>query len=132
MGYRFPPDTMKKMLDKGKILFGDDDNKIIEIKLYADEFEDKLSSLIVLDGRLGSYNLRELFPNIKKIFDNPKPIDLLTQLFNFVLYEEDIVLDFFGGSCATPPMPSSTATRKMAAIVSFIMVQLPEPCAPDS
>jgi adenine-specific DNA-methyltransferase len=122
---------MKKMLDKGKILFGDDDNKIIEIKLYADEFEDKLSSLIVLDGRLGSYNLRELFPNIKKIFDNPKPIDLLTQLFNFVLYEEDIVLDFFGGSCATAHAVINR-NKEDGGNRKFIMVQLPEPCAPDT
>jgi len=40
MGYRFPESTMKKMLEDGVILFGNDENKIIEIKVYATpEFE---------------------------------------------------------------------------------------------
>lgn len=44
MGYRFPPDTMEDLLAKGRILFGEDETKIIELKLYAEEFADKLAA----------------------------------------------------------------------------------------
>ena len=56
MGYRFPQETMKELRDKGKILFGDDETKIIELKVYASEYEEKLSSVLELDGRLGAYD----------------------------------------------------------------------------
>jgi len=46
MGYRFPEETMKNLLDKGRILFGKNEGKIIELKLYAKEYEDKLPSVI--------------------------------------------------------------------------------------
>ena len=51
MGYRFPWETMKDMLQQDRILFGEDENKIIEIKLYASEYKSKLSSVIDLDTR---------------------------------------------------------------------------------
>ncbi|EIB8276076.1 site-specific DNA-methyltransferase, partial [Escherichia coli] len=35
MGYRFPLDTMDRLLSEEKIIFGDDENKIIELKVYA-------------------------------------------------------------------------------------------------
>ena len=62
MGYRFPPETMEELLAKERLLFGRDENKIIELKVYAHEFQDKLSSLFELDGRLGPYDLKALFP----------------------------------------------------------------------
>ncbi len=101
MGYRFPPETMKELLSKGRILFGNDETKIIELKLYADEFEDKLSSVITLDGRLGAYELREIFPESTKTFDNPKPTVLIEQLLSFAAGKHDIVLDSFAGSGTT-------------------------------
>jgi len=61
MGYRFPETTMKELLKAGKILFGEDETKIIELKVYVQEYEDKLASVIQLDGRLGSYDLKEIF-----------------------------------------------------------------------
>jgi len=63
LGYRFPRATMDEMLRKGEILFGDDDHKIIEIKVYAKDYEEKLSSVFELDGRSGPYDLKELFPD---------------------------------------------------------------------
>jgi adenine-specific DNA-methyltransferase len=101
MGYRFPEQTMKDLLGKGKILFGEDESKIIELKIYAEEYEDKLPSVIELDGRLGAYDLRELFPENKKTFDNPKPIQLLKTILSYVLNGGDLVLDSFAGSGTT-------------------------------
>jgi len=101
MGYRFPEETMKELLAKDRILFGKDESKIIELKLYAEEYEDKLPSVITLDGRTGAYELRELFPDIKKPFENPKPSRLIEQLLSFTVEPDDIVLDSFAGSGTT-------------------------------
>ena len=101
LGYRFPEETMKELLAKGKILFGEDETKIVELRLYASEYKDKLASVTTLDGRLGAYELRQLFPEKKKVFDNPKPSYLLSMLFGFVVGPEDIVLDSFAGSGTT-------------------------------
>ena len=66
MGYRFPPETMEELLAKERILFGRDENRIIELKVYAHEFQDKLSSVFELDGRLGPYDLKALFSGTAK------------------------------------------------------------------
>lgn len=101
MGYRFPPDTMKALLKSGRIIFGDDESKIIEIKVYVSEYEDKLPGVITLDGRAGPNELRALFPEGQKVFDNPKPRQLLIDLLSFVSRPDSIILDSFAGSGST-------------------------------
>ena len=125
MGYRFPPETMKELLASERILFGRDENKIIELKVYAHEFQDKLSSVFELDGRLGPYDLKALFPEHRKIFTNPKPVGLLSRIFPFVLDDEDIVLDFFAGSGTTAQAIIETNAKDNGAR-RFILVQIPE------
>lgn len=101
MGYRFPEETMNGLLKEGKILFGDDETKIVELKIYASEYEDKLASVINLDGRLGVYELKDIFPEQTKAFDNPKPVMLIKQLLGYVVRDHEIVLDSFAGSGTT-------------------------------
>ena len=125
MGYRFPESTMRELLDQEKIIFGADENKIVELKVYAHEYTVKLPSVINLDSRTGANEVRELFGGVK-VFTNPKPVSLLTQLLSFVAKDGDTVLDFFSGS-------SSTAHAVMALNVRdganrrMITVQIAEP-----
>ena len=126
MGYRFPQDTMEELLAAGRVLFGDDENKLIELKVYASEYRDKLSSVLELDGRLGAFDLKDDFPVEGKVFSNPKPVRLLTTLLSFLLRNEgDLVVDFFAGSGAT-----AKAVMKLSAADSirrrFCLVQLPQ------
>ncbi len=100
MGYRFPKATMDSLLDQKRILFGSDHNKLIELKIYLRDYRSKLSSVIDLDGRSGANELRAIFNN-EKVFNNPKPVDLLSRLLSFVTSEQDVVLDFFAGSGTT-------------------------------
>jgi len=132
MGYRFPRETMDGLLADKRILFGEDESKIIELKIYANEFQEKFSSVFELDGRLGTYDLREDFPEITKAFTNPKPIKLLTGFFPFLLKNEgDIVVDFFAGSATTAAAVISL-NRKDSVQRKFVLVQLPEPCDEQS
>lgn len=101
LGYRFPEETYKNLLAEGRILFGEDHDKIIELKLYASEYETKLASVINLDGRLGAYELRQLFAGRALDFKNPKPSALLESLLSFVAGPQSLVLDSFAGSGTT-------------------------------
>lgn len=126
MGYRFPLSTMEKLLEDGKVLFGEDENKIIELKLYAYEYSTKLGSVLDFDGRIGSYDLKNLFLDSKRLFTNPKPVKLINQLISFILTDNnDMVLDFFSGSAST-----AHAVLELNSEVNgnrkFIAIQLPE------
>lgn len=125
MGYRFPKETMDELLKQGRILFGEDETKIIELKVYASEFQEKLSSLLELDGRLGAYDLKEDFPEEVKVFTNPKPVRLLNSFFPYLLKSDgDTVIDFFAGSASSGralwELNRDGVKRK------FVLVQLPE------
>ena len=123
-GYRHPKDSMNELIDKGKILFGEDETQIIQIKEYLEDYEEKLSSVINLDSRTGSNELTALFGG-SKIFTNPKPVLLLKEVFSYCLDSTDMVLDFFGGSGATGQAVMEL-NEEDGGDRKFILVQLPE------
>ena len=127
MGYRFPEETMRKLLEEDKVLFGEDENKIIELKVYAKDYQEKLSSIVELDGRLGAYDLKNIFQDSTRLFNNPKPIRFLNVLFPFVMKNNDIMLDFFSGSCSAANAIIDLNKQDNGAR-KFIMIQLPEKC----
>ena len=132
MGYRFPRETMDKLLEEGKIIFGDDHSKIIELKSYAHEYKEKLPSVIELDGRSGAYDVRALFPEYRTAFDNPKPTRFLNYFIPFLVKDSnDIVLDFFAGSSSTAHAVMEL-NAKDGESRRFVMVQLPEKCSEKS
>ena len=101
MGYRFPWDTMQRLLQEDKILFGKDEDKIIEIKLYLEDYKAKLPSVIELDTRLGSYEIKDIFSSSKRAFEFPKPSQLIREIISFAAGTDSIVLDSFAGSGTT-------------------------------
>ena len=101
MGYRFAPDTMDELLKADRILFGEDETKIIELKLYVHEYKSKLPSVIEMDTRLGANELRSIFPEHKRPFNFPKPSDYLQEFISFVADPAAIVMDAFAGSGTT-------------------------------
>jgi len=101
MGYRFPYDTMQDLLAADRIMFGEDETKLIELKLYVKDYKAKLSSVIELDGRTGTNELKGIFTESNRPFDYPKPSVLLEELLGFATDPDDIVLDSFAGSGTT-------------------------------
>jgi adenine-specific DNA-methyltransferase len=101
-GYRFPEETMRRdYIEKDRLLYGPDENRIVQIKLYLKDYKDSLRSVIDLDGRLGAYALNALFGNGTSVYENPKPPELLERLLAFSSQPETLVLDFFAGSGTT-------------------------------
>ena len=101
MGYRFPPETMDTLLADNRIIFGVDETKLIELKLYITDYRAKLSSVFELDGRVGTNEIKDLFPENKRPFDFPKPTELIEELLSFTTKNDDIILDSFAGSGTT-------------------------------
>lgn len=101
MGYRFPPETADRLFAEKRIIFGADENKIIELKVYAKDYRAKLSSLFELDGRTGTNEIKAIFPEDKRPFDFPKPTALIEEILSFTTADNDIVLDSFAGSGTT-------------------------------
>ena len=82
-----------------------------------------------ISTRRGTAEVEEIFG--KKIFPFPKPIELIKRFVSVATQEEDIVLDFFAGS-ATSAHAILDINKHEKSKRKFILVQLPEPCAPDS
>jgi len=101
MGYRFPEETMRRLIDEGHILFGTDDSKLVELKVYVTDYRAKLSSLFELDGRIGTNEIKQIFPGDNRPFDFPKPTGLIEELLSFSTSGDDLVLDSFAGSGTT-------------------------------
>jgi adenine-specific DNA-methyltransferase len=126
-GYRFPESTMQRLLEEGRVLFGNDENKIVELKAYARDYSDSLDSVISMDGRSGANEIADLFG--EKVFTNPKPSRFIAQILEFVLDPGDTVLDFFSGSATTGDAVMQLNARD-GGDRRYILVQLPEMIEP--
>lgn len=96
-GWRNPPETMRKLLEDNRILFGNDESKQPERKYYLDEnmmentpsiYENADSS----DKLLSSMNLN---------FDYAKPVSEVIYCLINIHPDPKIILDFFAGSGTT-------------------------------
>lgn len=101
MGYRFAQETMNKLIEDERIIFGTDETKIIELKVYLKDYQAKLSSVYELDGRVGTNEIKDIFPESKRHFNYPKATQLIKDLISFSTGKDDIVLDSFAGSGTT-------------------------------
>mgnify|MGYP002623907657 CR=1 FL=1 len=131
MGYRFPEASMRKLIDEGRIIFGDDETKLVEIKVYASEYQDKFSSVLEYDGRTAANELRTLFPEHKQIFKNPKPTFLIEHILSFIELGDSYIVDFFGGSSTTAHTIYELNNRDGGSR-KYILVQWQEECKQDS
>ena len=74
--------------------------------------------------------VRDLFDG-KKVFDFPKPIDLLNRIITIATEKDSIIVDFFGGSSTTAHALMKKNSED-GGDRTFILVQLQELCENDS
>jgi adenine-specific DNA-methyltransferase len=133
--WRWGSSTMKKAMDDGNIEFvkQSDGSWIPYEKIYApSEGEEKTKKYTtwIEDANDGASVLKDLFKST--IFDYPKTPKLLEKFMKMAhLGDGDIILDFFSGS-ATTAHAVMQLNAEDGGKRKFIMVQLPEECAPDS
>lgn len=132
-GWRFSQTKLPELLSEHKIVFGTDESTVPCLKRYLKETEYEVySSVFYKDGRGASKRLDTLFE--RKIFDYPKDEIVVKDFISLVTSypnSNDIILDFFSGS-ATTAHACMQLNAEDGGNRKFIMVQLPEVCAPDS
>lgn len=146
--WRTSIETMKAWLSQNRIFFGKDGNGAPQLKRYLNEVQDGRVPTTwwpfteVGHNDAANKELRYLFES-KAPFDTPKPSTLILRMLQIstsatsttpstVTHSDvDIILDFFAGS-ATTAHAVLDLNKGDGGNRKFIMVQLPEPCAPDS
>lgn len=99
-GWRWTEETFLNYEKCGDIEWGRDETTQPHVKKRIETVDEKLKSVYYEDGRIATKLLESIF-GVKKIFDNPKPTNLIRRLMEFSTQEDSIVLDFFAGSGTT-------------------------------
>ena len=125
-GWRTNVDTWNKWVNEGLIEFPEDDTKLAAKKTYltAEKLEVGRSVLKFQTRKTVNY-LKKIFNTNTKIFNNPKPIDLIKYLISLNCNNEITILDFFAGSATTADAVMQLNAED-GGNRKFIMVQLPE------
>lgn len=102
----------------------------IYIKKYLGDAMGAPSTLIPKEMmsiyNVGTQCVQNLFDD-KRVFENVKPVDVITYLINMTSDDDSVILDFFSGS-ATTAHAVMQLNAEDGGHRKFIMVQLPESC----
>jgi len=132
-GWRFESKTMSERISEARVLWPSSADGRPRQKLFLKEMDSlfkNISSVIQdISTGDGTREVNELLGD--GIFDFPKPTKLIQKLIEQVADQNALVLDFFAGSGST-----AEAVMKLNKFDGgsrrFILIQLPEKCAPDS
>lgn len=102
------------------------------VKYYLDGRTKRPSPLWAdLEGnKKAAREVRDLFDG-KKVFDFPKPVDLLLRVVQISCEKDSVIVDFFGGSSTTAHAIMQKNSED-GGNRKFILVQWQEECKPDS
>ena len=129
----YSQEHMRKLLAENRIWFGKDGTAFPRLKRFLSEVQQgkKVDTLWmstdVGHNQESTREVKTLFDG-NSIFDTPKPVRLIKRCLEISVPRDgnDIVLDFFAGSCTTAHAVLEQ-NRKDGGNRKFIMVQLPEP-----
>ena len=101
-GWRWTEETFNSYRDAGEVEWGKDESTQPHIKKRIETATEQFKSIYYEDGRAATTLLESIFSE-KKIFDNPKPVNLISRLIAFATGDnkDAIILDFFAGSGTT-------------------------------
>ncbi|OYX84689.1 MAG: site-specific DNA-methyltransferase [Flavobacteriales bacterium 32-34-25] len=129
--WRTSKEKFQELINDKRIWFGSDGNGVPRIKRFLSEVQQGMVPISLFyhedvgHTQEASKSLKSLFDD-KKLFDYPKPVELLKKLSIIGTGKDDILLDFFAGSGTL-----SHSTLKLNAedegTRKCISVQLPEP-----
>ena len=125
--WAYIPESMDKLLNEGRIYFPEDDSKRPMIKRFKNELKSETNPISTL---LNIGMNAEATRIIKEIFDAnyfsySKPLTLIKLLITQIVFNDDIILDFFAGS-GTTAQAVLELNKEDGGNRKFILVQLPE------
>ena len=123
LGWRFPPDSMDRLIADDMITWPKDHTKQPGLKYYLKEDQpERLKAFIEMDNRTASYDIARLFPENPAVFKNPKPVALEEYLLSFAAPKDGLVLDCFAGS-GTTAHAVMRLNKKDGGTRRFIMIE---------
>lgn len=127
--WSYTPESMKKLIDDGRVVFPRDPQKRPMKKRFANELKnnkDPFSSWMSGVGlnTEGTKALSSLFNGVS-YFSYAKPLSLLKLLIRQMINDEGTVLDFFSGSGSTAQAVMELNAERCSSI-RHIQIQLPE------
>ena len=129
--WRMEEQKYRQLLADGRIVFGKTGTAGPQLKVFYDELREfgQVENTWFDGARAGTVTrgtqeVQELFDG-RVVFDFPKPPDLIRLLLQITTKRDDLVLDFFAGSCSTA-QAALELNREDKGNRRFIMVQLPE------
>lgn len=134
--WAYIPSSMQKLIDEKRIYFPKDTSKRPMMKRFQNELKSTHNpfSTIIIDKVGLNTEATKIIQQLMggNVFEYSKPLSLLTTLIpQLCTIENDIVVDFFAGSCVTAHAVFNL-NKEDGGNRKFIMVQLPEPCEENS
>lgn len=99
-GWRWTERTFLSYAEHGEVEWGKDETTQPHIKKRIDSVDEQFKSIYYEDGRAATKFLEDLF-GVKKVFTNPKPLNLIKRIIAFSSQKDSVILDFFAGSGTT-------------------------------
>ena len=135
--WRTEEQKYRQLLADGRIVFGKTGTAGPQLKVFYDELKEfgEVENTWFDGARAGTVTrgtqeVQELFEG-RAVFDFPKPPDLIRLLLQITTKRDDLILDFFAGSCSAAQAVLEL-NREDGGNRRYIMVQLPEPTPADS
>ena len=125
-GWRYPEYRFKELQEQGRIIFGKDEKKLPQLKVYLEEVEFPLRSVILgIDSRAGANELLKLTGDRYEL-RYPKPVELIKKLLAYTTRRDSLVLDAFAGSGTTAQAVMELNHRDKGSR-RFILIEEGEP-----
>jgi len=129
MGWRYDKNTMQRLINEDRILWPETADGRPRRKVFLSEVSDKNPGFPSFIGEgvfthHGTKEIEKLFGI--RMFDFPKPSQLIKELLNQTTQATDLILDFFSGS-ATTAHAVMQLNAEDGGNRKYILVQLPEP-----
>ena len=122
--------NFKKLIANNMVWWGKNGNLKPKKKRFLEEKEG-LTPRSWVDIALTSDGTKDIKKLELSVFKFPKPVELIKHFLLIATKADDLILDFFAGSCTTAQAVLQL-NRENDGNRRFIMVQLPEPTPEDS
>jgi adenine-specific DNA-methyltransferase len=129
--WRVSKEKLRALIDDNRIWFGKEGDNVPRLKRFLSDVQDSMIATTlwlhkeVGHNQEGRQELKALFDD-KGFFDGPKPVRLLNRILRIAnIKNNDIILDFFGGS-GTTGQAVTELNQEDGGNRKYILVQLPE------
>lgn len=133
--WAYVPESMEKLINEERIIFPNDQSRRPMLKRFKNELKSTHNpfSTLMLNGiglnTEATREIQQLFNG--NIFEYSKPTSLIKTLINQLCYDNELILDFFAGSCTTAHAIYDI-NKNQTKNIQFIMVQYPEDCGENT